>query len=104
MYRDAVEWGLFRLVDPLVENHRALAHRLRYDKDADTWTADEEDFLVKGWKCDGKAWDSGADAWCKIEAGRWFWLIPEDCGRALTETDEETASGQEDDYDEAGLE
>jgi hypothetical protein len=98
----AEEFVLFVLIDKLVENHRAKARRRYHDIETGAWATDTVDVLIKGWKCT-KTWDVDKEGWCKYYGGRWWWLIPEDCGRETTETDETDAATLEAGYDAGDL-
>ncbi len=101
---DAVGFMVFQLGDALYENGRAIASPQGHNVDDNSWATEtvEPPILVRGWHCDGKKWAAGKEALCFYLGGRWFWMIPEDCGEDIAEGDAADAAAQEEDYDDAG--
>lgn len=90
---------VFVLIDPLYENGRAKAVPNGHRIGDNTWHASEQETLIRGWKCTGRKWAPGKEGLCFSIGGRWFWMIPEDCGEEMAEGDDALAATQETDYD-----
>lgn len=94
---------VFVLVDPLYGEGRARASKQGHDITGNTWHTGSEICLIRGWKTAGKTWAAGKEGLCFLIGGRWFWMIPEDCGEDMDEADDTAAAAQETEYGEGTL-
>lgn len=94
---------VFVLVDTLYGEGRAKANPQGHKISDNTWHTRDEETLIRGWKTSGKKWGPGSVGLCFTIGGRWFWMIPENCGEDMEEGDAATAATQETDYDNEGL-